>query len=268
LVAVLALLTGTRSELSLILVPFIVSLALPGRVVARALRVLLFTCVAVAVALSITLLVLQFVGASPQVFIDRFATVGQILIDPTQDGSYRLRQEQVDSAVRLFLSSPIVGAGPGHLFDWASVTGATAVSSFNVDTGMELPAKFGLVGVAALTSICVALFIVLKRMAITIRAEASKAAVIAFAVVGALSFLLGSTLEDKGFSFGMILLLAVALIDYQTSISALNNQPGPKSARPSAIHHSAQGASKAREPVRAADASGMPVLRNTPKRDL
>jgi O-antigen ligase len=224
LIAVLALLTGTRSELVLLVVPLLVSLALPGQVVARALRVMVFTIVALGVALAVTFLVLQIMGSSPQVLVDRFGTLPQILIDPTQDASYRLRQVQVESAFAMFLSSPIIGVGPGHLFDWSGVGNGTVLSTFNVDTGMELPAKFGLLGVAALVAISGALFVVLKRLAVTIRGEASRAALVAFAMLGAISFVLGSTLEDKGFSFGLILLLALALVDYQAPVSAIETK--------------------------------------------
>lgn len=219
--ALVALLTGTRSfSVVLLLVPLMVSVALPGGVIARLLQVSVFTVLMLAAGLGATFFALQVTGSNPQSLVDRFATVAQFLSSPTQDPSYQLRQQEFDSAMRLFQSSPLVGTGPGHLFDWASITGEV-VTTFNIDTGMEVPAKFGLVGVAALLAIGVALFVVLKKMALTVRARASTAAVSAFATVGAIWLLFGSPLEDKGFSYGMILLLALALADCRDPIPIL-----------------------------------------------
>jgi O-antigen ligase len=155
--------------------------------------------------------------------IDRFATLGQLLSEPTQDLSYQMRRQEFDSAVALFQSSPFVGTGPGHLIDYPSLTGQ-AILTFSVDTGMTLPAKFGLVGIAAVVAIFVALLVVLKGTAAAIRAQASRAALVGFVLVGAIWSLLGSPLEDKGFSFGMILLLALALVDYQESLAAIQSK--------------------------------------------
>jgi O-antigen ligase len=91
------------------------------------------------------------------------------------------------------------------------------MSTFNVDTGMEFPAKFGLVGVVALVGMSVALATVFMKAAVTIRAETSWTSLVAFSVIGAVYFLFASPIEDKGFSFGMILLLALLLADYRSS---------------------------------------------------
>jgi hypothetical protein len=94
------------------------------------------------------------------------------------------------------------------------------------------------VGVAALVAFGVALFVALKKMALTIRAEASRAALIGFVVIGAMWFLLGSPLNDKGLSFGVILLLALALADSQDSVPGPRDRRVRNSAKSSAVRHS------------------------------
>jgi O-antigen ligase len=217
LVAVLALLTGTRSFLAvLLIVPLIVPLAAPGRLVTRAFRGLLFAVAVLAVGLAITWLVVHMTAVNPVVLPDRFATVQA----PATDFSYRLRLQELAAAAAVFLSSPLVGAGPGHIFHWSPIVGP-AWNSFTLDTGMVVPAKFGLVGVAALAAIGVALVFFLNKTASTSRAKPSWTALVAFAIVGVIGLVLGSTLEDKGFSFGMILILALVLADYQESVPTL-----------------------------------------------
>jgi O-antigen ligase len=217
LVAVLALLTGTRSFLAvLLIVPLIVSLAGRGRVVTRAFRGVLFAIAMLAIALVITWFVVHVTASNPPLVPDRFAT-SQV---STSDVSYRLRLQEFVAAVTVFLSSPLLGAGPGHIFHWSPIVGP-AWNTFTLDTGMVVPAKFGLVGVAALAAICVALVLFLNKTALTSRAKTSWAALVAFAIVGVIGLVLGSPIEDKGFSFGMILILALVLADYQESVPTL-----------------------------------------------
>ncbi len=225
LVAVLALLTGTRALAAvLLIVPLIVLLASRDRIAIRIFRGLLLAGSVLAIGLVITWLVVHVTGSNPLLLPDRFATV-QV---PTGDLSYRLRVQEFAAAAAVFLSSPLLGAGPGHIFHWTPILGS-AWNTFTLDTGMVVPAKFGLVGVTALIAIGVTLVSFLQKTALTIRTTASWAALVAFATVGAIWLVLGSPFEDKGFTFGMILILALVLADYKASVPALEVGAGHRS---------------------------------------
>jgi hypothetical protein len=136
------------------------------------------------------------------------------LTAPERDGSVRERASQYVVAWDLFTSSPIVGVGLGHPFTWTRLDGSV-YTDFTADTPLILPAKLGILGLAwivLLVTVWIRFVLLLRRRAgptIPGLAMAAWAAVL-FALVWA-----GFTLEDKGFSFALMLLLALGFIEIE-----------------------------------------------------
>jgi len=142
------------------------------------------------------------------------ARLQAFLGSPGQDPSIRERVVQYEAAWEVFASSPLIGAGLGHPFEWTRVDGTTR-RDFTADTPLVLPAKLGILGIVWLigfVAVWMRFLRVLNRTAgLTIPGLAMAAWLGILAVVawGPLSF------EDKGFSFALMLLLSLAFIQFE-----------------------------------------------------
>jgi hypothetical protein len=146
------------------------------------------------------------------------ANIAQRLQDfltaPERDGSVRERIAQYGVAWDLFTTSPIVGVGLGHPFTWTRLDG-TVYTDFTADTPLILPAKLGILGLAwmvLLAGVWIRFVLLLRRRAgvnIPGLAMAGWAAVL-LALLWA-----GFQLEDKGFSFALMLLLALGFMEIE-----------------------------------------------------
>jgi hypothetical protein len=136
--------------------------------------------------------------------------VEEFISNPAADISLNERIAQYRAAWQLFLSSPIVGVGPGHPIEWTRADGTRYVD-FTADTPVVLLAKFGLAGLAVLI---VAIWAWVSTTKTLLRQRPLGPAGVAFAGFGALVAVLAWSsfvAEDKGFSFAMIFYLALAL---------------------------------------------------------
>ncbi len=136
------------------------------------------------------------------------------LASPLRDGSVRERVTQYRLAWGLFTSSPIVGVGLGHAFVWTRIDG-TEISDFTADTPLILPAKLGILGLvwfALLAVVWIRFVLQLRRIAganipgLTMAGWAAVLVVLAWA---------GFLIEDKGFSFTLMFLLALGFIEVE-----------------------------------------------------
>lgn len=130
------------------------------------------------------------------------------------DQSFQWRAQQTHAAAAVWAEHPVLGAGPGHLFRWINpLSGEVHADAFTLDSPLVYPAKFGWVGVILLAALFAAYGQVLRRR---VRAAPSVPiiALAGFGAVGVLaSLLLGFQIEDKAFSFAILLLLAMSLPD-------------------------------------------------------
>jgi hypothetical protein len=151
------------------------------------------------------------------------------LTSPGRDGSIRERVTQYDVAWQLFGSSPLVGVGLGHAFEWTRIDG-TVRRDFTADTPLVVPAKLGILGLSWLAAFVAAWVIFVRRH---VRILGPTLAALALAGWGGILLALawsGAAVEDKGFSFALMMLLALAFVEIEATDRAAVPQGVPRSA--------------------------------------
>ena len=139
----------------------------------------------------------------------RFGTLGAVVSG--SDTSMGLRWAQYVSAWNVFVSSPVVGRGPGVAITWTD-DGGNIVSTYTADTPLTVLAKFGLAGVIIWVVLGWASIQTLRRLrrAGGVLLDARSALLgLAVGLVALAPF--GAQLEDKGTGLAIILVLGLAL---------------------------------------------------------
>ncbi|MEX0631021.1 MAG: O-antigen ligase family protein [Chloroflexota bacterium] len=233
----LFLLTGTRSSLLLLIGPLAMAvLAGRARIRSSVRAILSHGFVAAALVLSFQIGVLGLGPAAPDagspepaatpgpnVLGDRFGTLPELVNDPGADPSITERVAQYEAAWALFVSSPIVGVGPGHSIDWVDVSGYPR-TGFTADTPLVMPAKFGLLGILVILGAAVA-YAATARTAL--RRDSRSVTTLALVGYGAWTILglpLGFPIEDKGASLALMLLLGLAFAESNEPDSIVGQQ--------------------------------------------
>jgi O-antigen ligase len=206
LVFALLVVTGTRSTLILAVAPVVVAFGARRYLSARFIRLVLLAPAAVLVIAVAVFSVVQVTHASTSIISKRIT----ILKDTgtSSDASYKDRQAQNRAARDVFSAHPFFGSGPGTYFSW-QLTNGDQHSGFIIDSPLDFPAKFGLVGLAVI------LFLVLEYgsfMKAAFRFDHPRPetlALAAFAAVAVCDSFLMNPLEDKGCALGLVLLLAL-----------------------------------------------------------
>jgi hypothetical protein len=148
-------------------------------------------------------------GANQEVLTKRleiFKSTG----DEREDASYDDRMTQAGVAWDTFKANALFGAGPGVEFEWKP-RGLPPSSSSVLDTPASFPAKFGLLGLATALILVATYWSFIRTLARRGEATVAQLALIGYFAVVAILTLLTNPLEDKGLSFGLILLLALVL---------------------------------------------------------
>jgi hypothetical protein len=118
----------------------------------------------------------------------------------------------------LFMSSPLVGVGLGHPFEWKRLDGST-MADFTADTPLVLPAKLGILGLAWLVGLAAVWLGLVRRLHRTGPTIPGLVMAGWTAVVVALAWT-GFNVEDKGFSFALIVVLASGFSELEARRSA------------------------------------------------
>lgn len=146
----------------------------------------------------------------PDLIGERLGSVGQMVTDPASGQSLKERIAQTQAAFVAFAADPWLGSGPGRLYTWTNSSGVR-IESYDLDTPLMVPAKFGLLGI--LVSIALigafAWFIRLTRR--TIGRGPEHLSVVGLAVVFGLTSFLGPPMDDKGAAYALTLVMAIAL---------------------------------------------------------
>ncbi|MEX5306088.1 O-antigen ligase family protein [Kocuria sp. CPCC 205258] len=204
------LVTGTRSG-------FILLLGVFGAVGAvRKFRIPVFRFAVGMIGIAVcTYLVLPVISSrvSKEGFLEnRIRALGEIFGDGvTSDASGAIRSRAVDITRAEWRDRPLLGVGFGHAFE-SPVPGRVAVD-FQLDSGMLLFAKFGVLGMLclmvsfALIGFCIVRF----HRAIGARSEA-QALGTAFLFMCSLIAFLGAPTEDKGFAYGLSIVLFLLVV--------------------------------------------------------
>lgn len=222
----LFLVTGTRSSLLLLIGPLAMAALAGWDRIGRSMRILLLhAVVAVAVVLAFQLAVIlpaalglgraagEPGSSSPgNILGDRIGSMPGLLGDPTSDGSFKERLAQYQAAWALFVSSPIVGVGPGHSIDWVDVSGNPR-TGFTADTPLVLPAKFGLLGILVFIGVAMAYGFTVRAALRRDRRSAITLTLVGYGLWTIVSLPLGFPIEDKGASLALVLLLALAFAE-------------------------------------------------------
>jgi O-antigen ligase len=155
------------------------------------------------------------ISAAAAVMTGKFAT----------DGSFLERAQAYATAKAVFLQSPLVGVGPGHAF-----TGGLSHSHYStsLDTPWLVPAKLGLLGVAALIFYLASVLVCMAR----IRRGAGGMEILTvgrgwFAI---LLFLtpFGPWVEDRGFALALALFVAALSASARESFRGKRDEVPPR----------------------------------------
>lgn len=214
--------TGTRSGLVLILGVLASVGPLRKRRVPPARLAL-----GIVVAAAITYITIPIISrhVARQGFIeDRFnVLLGVFDRGVTSDQSGAMRQEAFEIAYDTWMENPLLGVGFGHAFP-NPVTGRVN-ADFQLDTGMVLIAKFGILGTAILLCAFVCLLWVFGSFhGVLGKRSESQAIGITFLLMCLLYMPLGSPTEDKGMAFGLSLIFYLLMANRHSRSHFLANK--------------------------------------------
>jgi O-antigen ligase len=217
---ILALLvsTGTRTTIVLLVAPLAIALGARRQLATRSMRLAVLAPVTVTATLLFGVAFIGIGGADTD-FLQKRLEILRATGDTSEDASYNERREQTKIAWDRFESAPILGAGPGTTFEWKTQDGLRVSSSF-LDTPLVFPAKFGLLGLAVFAFVIAKYWSFLRRLR-----RVEEVGIGQLALTGYLAVVLAITplvlpFDDKGFSFGLILVLALALQEARAKLRA------------------------------------------------
>jgi O-antigen ligase len=146
----------------------------------------------------------------------------EFFASPERDGSIRERVAQYVVAWNLFMANPILGAGLGHPFAWTRLDGSV-YSDFTADTPLVLPAKLGILGLAWVAGLALVWVGFVRRLRRTAGVTAIVLAMSVWAVLIIVYAWAGVAVEEKGFSFAVMLMLAVGFVELETAAPAADD---------------------------------------------
>ena len=203
----LVIVTSNRSTLALVVVPVAIAFGARRQLTPRAMRLLVLAPLAAVLALALALSVIVTIGADPTVLEKRLA-IFHSTGNAETDASYKDRLTEAGVAWDTFKENPVAGAGPGTQFEWKP-QGLPIRSSSILDTPATFPAKFGLLGFAAALLVVANYWSFIKSLGRRGPPTVAGLALVGYLAVTALLAVLENPLEDKGLSFGLMLLLAL-----------------------------------------------------------
>jgi hypothetical protein len=215
--------TGTRSTLVLLVGP-IAMVIVGSRGFARLARLAGAAIVVGAIGVAIFFLTLQTSVIDLRLLTGRIAELGSFASNPSADQSFVLRATQASVALSRLAGSPVFGIGLGSTFHWTGL-GGEPYTSFNIDTGLSVAAKFGFVGLAMLGVAVTGVLAFYRRLRFRVPARV-RLTFVGFAVVTVLWLPLGNPLEDKGFGLALAMLFAWILASARTADTAHEPEAG------------------------------------------
>jgi hypothetical protein len=204
----LLLATGTRSSLALLAAPLAIAFGARRAIAQRSIRLFVFVPITILLTLAAVAAVLHFSDADQADVsrrIEAFRTSGTGM-----DNSYIERLRQTSVAWDTFKDDIVFGAGPGTIFQWVTVD-RRLISSYLLDTPATFPAKFGLVGLLVLAFVLVKYVSFIRMVGRERVNDGTYFMLVGYAAIAVASTLFYSPLEDKGFAFTLILIVALAL---------------------------------------------------------
>jgi O-antigen ligase len=207
LVFALLVVTGTRSTLILAAAPLAAAIAARRHLSVRVFRLILLAPALILVIAVAAVSVVQATNASTHIISKRISILKSS--GTSSDGSYLDRQAQTHAASEVFHAHSIFGAGPGTYFTWRR-SGAGKRTNFILDSPMDFPAKFGVVGLAILVFLIFEYGGFLRQALRFNHPRTETLALVAYIAMTTLNSFLTNPFEDKGWTLGLIVLLALA----------------------------------------------------------
>jgi O-antigen ligase len=225
LVFALLVVTGTRSTLILALAPLVVAIGARRYLSARFFRLVVVVPLAILVIAAAAYSVVEVTDASTSRIGERITTLKES--GTADDASYRDRQAQGRVALDVFSSSPVFGGGPGTYFNWTVANGEKR-SAFIIDSPTAYPAKFGMVGLGVLVFLIVSYASFVRSVFRLNHPSPETLALGAYAAMGIAVAFLTNPIEDKGWTLGLMLLLALVLQAAPKRASVRSEPVAPK----------------------------------------
>jgi O-antigen ligase len=201
--------TGTRTALVLLAGPLAIVVGSRQRIAQRSIRLVAAVPLLAALVFLGTQGIVRATDADTRILTER-ASLLFSTGERASDRSYIDRLAQTDSALEMFRSSPLIGAGPGTPIVWSNSFNEVQVSTV-IDSPLSFLAKFGVLGLVAPAALVVGFVGTLRALRRrTDMRTIPQLALIGFGAIVAAWSLLYNPYEDKGFSIALVLLLALA----------------------------------------------------------
>jgi O-Antigen ligase len=202
----LSVVTGTRSTLLFILIPVVVVFGARRNLSARFAKLVVVVPISILLIAAGAYAVVAATHASTTIISKRISVLKET--GTSADASYLDRQAQTHAAERLFFAHPVLGTGPGTNFQW-TVTNGGKRSAFIIDSPLDFPAKYGAAGLIVLAVILLSYGSFLRSALRDNHPRTETLALVGYAALALANGVLTNTLEDKGFTLGLLLLLAL-----------------------------------------------------------
>lgn len=198
--------TGTRSAVVLLVAPLATTVTHRSGASARLTRLTMMLSVGLLGVLVLGEALFSLSGVDATRAVDRLSTIASLAAGPSADQSLDERISQMTLAMEAVATSPLVGVGGGTSFVWRTAYGTTK-TTFNIETGLAVLAKFGFLG-----ALCLA-FVVFRWLQFARQSGAGvgATALLAYWAITLAWLPFASPFEDKGFSLGLIPLAGLAL---------------------------------------------------------
>jgi hypothetical protein len=212
LVFMLPVLTGTRTSLVMLTAPAAVLIGQGANAVRHLPRIVGLVASAGVLGIVTFITLPQYIDMDVSVIVDRFSSITEITSDSYHGQSFDERSIVTSLTLESLRQSPLFGIGPGHIYEWAVPYNDEIKTGFVVDSPFGLAAKFGLLGMLVYLFTLGAIYRfqrALHRAGDAYCAE--RDAIRGFLAVIVVLSLIGSPLDDKGFSFAIAFLLLLGL---------------------------------------------------------
>jgi hypothetical protein len=201
--------TSTRATIALLLAPLAIAFGARQHRTGRSVRLLALGPLVLVLTVALAQGVILTTGANQDVLSRRLA-IFRSSGDVEKDASYKDRLTQTGVAWSMFKTNTLYGSGAGTEFEWKP-QGLPPRSSFILDTPVTFPAKFGLLGLVAAILVVGKYWSFTRALGRRAKPTVAQLALVGYLAVAAGLAILNNPLEDKGLSFGMILILALVL---------------------------------------------------------
>lgn len=209
LIFFLVIITGTRTGLVMLAAPVVIVASHGRDIVRRMPRILGLMATGAVIGIVLFTVAAQLFGLNTNAVVGRLSALNQITGRTGLGDSFTERTLQTNLTLDAFRDSPLLGTGPGHIYQYVNPYGQE-FHVFVLDSPLSLAAKFGILGMVVFLLTLGILFLVSRRL----NASGSDLHLAGDALAGFLAIVvllsfLGSPFEDKGASFALAFLLAL-----------------------------------------------------------